>query len=388
MVSTVKVRPNHYELLGLTPAATHDEIKRAFAREISVLRPRAFGGAGEISIAYETLRNPARRKAYDASIGIRPEPKPIPAAIAGTVPAHFIGSTLGARLERLAREDFRPASPSITPKSRPERIAEPRTAAFIAASLRSPAKREAHNEPTAVVQRSPVEPLHRAEPEAPSAAARREVAVHPKPRPAPEHAFLDVEDGSFEWKRPAMLAGALVLTVGLIGAWAGWEAGNDSEAELLPKPTLTQKLPPAPEFPIAAEQPVSTAPNPVAARPEAPKRVIVTERAERSAPRPQYVALADDPVGSAQPDQGVETPEIEQAAAETGPIAAVPAKLPLPDRVVARTIGRIGYACGQVAGASAVDGQAGVFKVTCTSGHSYRAAPVRGRYRFSRWDKN
>jgi hypothetical protein len=35
-----------------------------------------------------------------------------------------------------------------------------------------------------------------------------------------------------------------------------------------------------------------------------------------------------------------------------------------------------------------VDGKAGVFKVTCTSGDSYRAAPVRGRYRFSRWGKN
>ena len=387
MVSTVKVRPNHYELLGLTPAATHDEIRRAFAREISVLRPRAFGGAGEISIAYETLRNPAKRKAYDASIGIRPDPKPIPAAIAGTIPAQFIGSTLGARLERLAHEDFRPASPSITSRARPEPVAEPRTAAFIAASLRSPAKREARNKPTAVVQRPAVEPLHRTEPESPPA-AQPEVAVLPKPHPAPEHDFLDVEDGSFEWKRPAMLAGALVLTVGLVGAWAGWEAGNDSDPELLPKPTLTQKLPPAPEFPIAAEQPVSTAPNPVAARPEAPKRAIAPERVERSAPRPQYVALADDPVGSAQPDPRVEAPGIEQAAAETGPIAAVPAKLPLPDRVVARTIGRIGYACGQVAGASAVDGQAGVFKVTCTSGHSYRAAPVRGRYRFSRWDKN
>jgi translation initiation factor IF-1 len=50
--------------------------------------------------------------------------------------------------------------------------------------------------------------------------------------------------------------------------------------------------------------------------------------------------------------------------------------------VVARTIGRIGYPCGQVATASAMGG--GVFKVTCTSGHSYRAAPVGGRYRFRR----
>jgi hypothetical protein len=53
--------------------------------------------------------------------------------------------------------------------------------------------------------------------------------------------------------------------------------------------------------------------------------------------------------------------------------------------VIARTIGRIGYACGQVAATAAIEGEApGVFKVTCTSGQSYRAVPVRGRYRFKR----
>ena len=59
--------------------------------------------------------------------------------------------------------------------------------------------------------------------------------------------------------------------------------------------------------------------------------------------------------------------------------------MPLPKATIARTIGRIGYACGQVASTSAIEGEGpGVFKVTCTSGHSYKAAPVRGRYHFSR----
>jgi len=31
-----------------------------------------------------------------------------------------------------------------------------------------------------------------------------------------------------------------------------------------------------------------------------------------------------------------------------------------------------------------VKGKGGVFKVTCSSGHSYQAAPVRGRYHFRR----
>jgi hypothetical protein len=57
--------------------------------------------------------------------------------------------------------------------------------------------------------------------------------------------------------------------------------------------------------------------------------------------------------------------------------------MPLPNAVVARTIERIGYSCGEVASTSPMEGD-GVFKITCTSGQSYRAAPVHGRYRFKR----
>lgn len=75
----------------------------------------------------------------------------------------------------------------------------------------------------------------------------------------------------------------------------------------------------------------------------------------------------------------------EQRAPEAPAATVTPAKLPLPNAVIARTIGRIGYPCGQVASAATVEGDApGVFTVTCTSGHSYRAAPVRGRYHFRR----
>jgi hypothetical protein len=59
--------------------------------------------------------------------------------------------------------------------------------------------------------------------------------------------------------------------------------------------------------------------------------------------------------------------------------------MPLSNALIARTIGRIGYACGQVASTAPVDGSAGMFKVTCTSGHAYQARPVGGRYRFKRW---
>ena len=58
------------------------------------------------------------------------------------------------------------------------------------------------------------------------------------------------------------------------------------------------------------------------------------------------------------------------------------ASLPLSNATIARTIGRIGYSCGTVAATEAMGG--GAFKVTCSSGQSYRAAPVHGRYRFKR----
>ena len=81
-----------------------------------------------------------------------------------------------------------------------------------------------------------------------------------------------------------------------------------------------------------------------------------------------------------------EVPDIpsEQVAALTSETALVSAEMPLPSAIVARTIDRIGYSSGQVTSTSAA-GVAGVFKVTCTSGNSFKATPIRGRYHFRRW---
>src|SRR4051794_12070917 len=82
MVSAVKSRPNHYETLGLQPTAGSAEITHAFAREISAARPRAIGGLAAVSIAYETLRDPVRRRAYDVSLGIKSLPQLTPSVTA------------------------------------------------------------------------------------------------------------------------------------------------------------------------------------------------------------------------------------------------------------------------------------------------------------------
>src|SRR3954471_20616957 len=99
MVSAVKARPNHYEMLGLSPTATSDEIARAFAREIGMFRVRAMGGVAQVSIAYETLRDAAKRRAYDASLGLKPEPQPAPPA-----GPYFIGSTTVRPVERFVAD--------------------------------------------------------------------------------------------------------------------------------------------------------------------------------------------------------------------------------------------------------------------------------------------
>jgi hypothetical protein len=109
-----------------------------------------------------------------------------------------------------------------------------------------------------------------------------------------------------------------------------------------------------------------------------PKRTVAA-RVERARP-PLQIDLPEKIPGEAAQSAPAEI-ATEQAVAESPSVEATPAKLPLPNAVIARTIGRIGYPCGQVSGATAM-GEPGVFKVTCTSGHSYRAAPVRGRYRF------
>ena len=79
---------NHYELLALDPSADADAIKKAFRREIARYHPdkvihlgdefqqMAATRAAELTVAYKTLTDPARREEYDAG------------AAAGVAPPH------------------------------------------------------------------------------------------------------------------------------------------------------------------------------------------------------------------------------------------------------------------------------------------------------------
>ncbi|MDB5097879.1 MAG: chaperone protein DnaJ [Cyanobacteria bacterium RYN_339] len=71
---------SYYEILGLPRAATADDVRRAFRREAKRLHPDKAGGANAgmvgLNEAYETLKDPVRRRNYDATLARPLPPKP------------------------------------------------------------------------------------------------------------------------------------------------------------------------------------------------------------------------------------------------------------------------------------------------------------------------
>jgi hypothetical protein len=376
MDSTVRSRPSHYETLGLAPTASSDEIARAFAREISVVRPRALGGLAEVGIAYETLRNPAKRRAYDASLGLGSKPRPPYAPTTLRIAAQFISPPRGGRAERPLDELFVRPAPAMKPPQ-PELPAEPRTA---------PAAPESLRDPLGPTPQGDIVPGLRPQPNPP----RR-----PETRPAPPGPTIgdrilhraekvrlaDAEDRPVDWKRPAIIIGATVAAVALLGALAGWQAGHGEPQQI--QAGVTAALPPPKPLPAAVLPPAPASGDAQSLRHS--RAAVAMARARHTPARPQLAVpdeqLADGTqINPGQPDEQANA----QAVAESRPAEAA-AAAPLPNAVIARTINRIGYACGKVASTSAVGGgSGGAFKITCTSGQSYQATQVRGRYHFRR----
>lgn len=67
----MKVKPSHYQALGIQPTATPDEIKRAYRKLAAKHHPDKATGDHErmarITVAYEVLSDPERRANYDAT---------------------------------------------------------------------------------------------------------------------------------------------------------------------------------------------------------------------------------------------------------------------------------------------------------------------------------
>ena len=366
MSSTVKSRPNHYEVLGLKPSASAEEIGRAFAREIGLFRPRPFGGVAELGLAYETLRDPAKRRAYDDSIGLRREPPPPP-------PRPYITNAVFMRpTPHYASPVPRPA-PHAAVEPAPQPVATTPEAVTVAPEPASPSFLIAAQ-------------LRDGDQGAPAESSFPRLMPKPAMRASPA---LDDEDAPVELNRTLAIAGSLILAVGLVGAWAGSQAGQDAQ-EASPANAVTMRVPKAQPAQAAAgpaetEAPLlASAPPPRLIRaPIVPRTppAIAAEPAEPAEPQPARTVaeqnqFARDSIAQATKDLPV---VIDSAA----PATVTAASLPLPDATVARTIQRIGYNCGKIASTSAGEGS-GVFTVTCTSGQSFQARPVRGRYHFRR----
>ena len=350
MVSIVKSRLNHYDMLALSPRATSAEITEAFAREIKTLRRQPFGATADVCVAYATLRDPVKRRAYDASIGLPADPEP---------PAPTLTS-----IQLAYRRNWKPA-------------------AFMAASL--PGTETAERHPSSP---PPARPTARQ-----ARGAARGIDASPSIKEQVEQLLAlrgsdaDERCERVEWARPGLTIAALLLAAAAIGAFAGLESVESIDAEQPARaatvggsPAKTQaaavKEPPRVETArskIDPEPKASAARRSAAGQPEAKAELLEPTSVESIAETIQVVPSASDEAVAA-----------DEPASE--PI--VMAALPLANRDIARTIERIGYACGTVEStAPAEGGGAGVFKVNCSSGDVYRAAPKRGRYHFRRWGR-
>lgn len=429
----VTTRPNYYDMLGIKPGASPADIERAFARAVSAFTPRAFGSVAMLSVAFETLHNPAKRRVYDQSIGLGPPPPLKSLAVRASGTLSFIGS--GETASRLAHLDPLPRASEPAHPPEPEAVIDPppafepapaldaleaealaeearseaRIGAFLAESQRI-ADLEPHVEPYVephVEQASPpvFRPVAPPPPAEPAASADfRPVAppVRDIPVPPPENetapaglvfdpdAYADEDPERRNLKIIGLGAGAMVVGAALLGAWAGLDA-NDQAAVAVPE-TQSELNVPLPPAEVGSQTTDNALGGPLGSRQAA--QVKPAKPSQNSRPRvlaPPPVDLANSLIEQegrvsrlslieqSLPATGEAAAPVEAESAPPAPVTA--ARMPLGNATIASTLRRIGYPCGSVA-STAASGGSGVFVVNCTSGHSYRAAPSGGRYRF------
>lgn len=390
MATTLGLRPSHYDVLGLTPSATEQDIAQAFARKMSLFRARPLTDLAQVTAAYETLRNPEKRREYDHSLAPKPEPKPEPERLAWSFalaqPAWrpFIASVPANAAPPSMAPLRQTPEPHVTASAAPTASADARLEA-IANSLRELSK------PGFGEASAPAQQPERTAEKAP-AATMEERRVDPEQEPGLDDVIQQIriagrrekerlreeEPRSPDWRKPVFAAGGLILGVGILGGMAGVLAGGaaqDSVTVPVPAAKPAANLPALPAPGLIEAQAKQAPPE---ARPVAPRASRV--------PLPPKPGFAENELVELSPAVASAPPATSDSL-DAQPVAApVPASLPLPNSVIARTIDRIGYSCGEVASATRVEGE-GVFKITCSSGQSYQAAPVGGRYHFRRWSR-
>ena len=381
MVSSVRSRPNHYEVLGLVPTANDAEIGRAFAKKAGLVSAHPLGKLAEILLAYETLRDPAKRRNYDRSLAAPPKLRPhqwtaaaqprwtpFMAAAAASTGAHARSATGQA------------PEPHVTAEPKRDGPAESGPTTSIGMSLRELAKPEPLEASSLATK-----PKQGWQDEQGADARLEQVVEHILAvGRAEKERSSNLKFGMLDWRRPALALGGLVLGAGLFGALLGLSVRENASSA---------------QAKSASAAPLGQALRHGAAPLAAPAHIYVETQMER----PDRAGLSgarhrfprERPVGSAVPvEQGAPVEsgpgESETMASADSPAVERPlaADLPLSNRLVAHTLARIGYACGQVAATAPAEGEAqGAYNITCSSGQSYQARPVRGRYRFRRLDR-
>jgi curved DNA-binding protein CbpA len=103
--------PTFYDILGVSPKATTDDIRRAFRQSAKRLHPDTIDGTEAqmraLNEAYETLRDPDRREAYDETLrpkAYRLPKRPPPGGADGVDPFEF-----KARIFQPLDQKLRPA---------------------------------------------------------------------------------------------------------------------------------------------------------------------------------------------------------------------------------------------------------------------------------------
>lgn len=390
MASRAQVAPNYYELLRLSPTANQKEIAGAFARAMSTFSVRSVAVAMDIIKAFEVLRNPAKREAYDRSMGLAPAAQ-----------LHSWQYKLPARLE-VPSTPVRPGSrehfvappgkqePLVLPEALPSAAADAEVAhekiSALILSLRKLAE-PAAPAPEALQPEKPPEPvgIRELEPERttdPLDPVIEDILAFGR---AEKASLQRAEFRLPNWRRPAMALGGLVAGASILGIAAGLSVADAQGAD----PQVAAPLPAAKPHSTAATESADPVAEPVSQQTASSVRAAPIFQTKRTVPTKEVAAISNQ--GGPETQEALNPESGRPDASATDPLAPMPvsaepvsARMPLPGHVVARTIGRIGYRCGEVATTTAIEGSPGAFRVTCTSGDAYRATLVRGRYHFRR----